>query len=46
LPWLNTKLGAQYTLYRKFNGRTHNYDGAGRDASGNNTLYIYVWTAF
>jgi hypothetical protein len=46
LPWLNTKLGAQYTLYTKFNGRTHNYDGAGRDASGNNTLYIYVWTAF
>jgi len=46
LPWLNTKLGVQYTLFSKFNGRTRNYDTFGRDASNNNTLYIYVWTAF
>jgi hypothetical protein len=46
LPWLNTKLGVQYTLYSKFNGRSSNYDGFGRNASGNNMLYVYVWTAF
>ena len=46
LPWLNTKLGVQYTLYTKFNGRQNNYDGFGRNASGNNMVYLYVWTAF
>lgn len=46
LPWLNTKLGAQYTLYTRFNGRANNYDGFGRNAANNNTLYVYVWTAF
>ncbi len=46
LPWLNTKLGLQYTVYGKFNGSSHNYDGFGRNASDNNTLYIFLWTAF
>jgi hypothetical protein len=46
LPWLNTKLGVQYTIYSKFNGGTRNYDGAGRNASDNNTVFVYVWTAF
>jgi hypothetical protein len=46
LPWLNTKLGVQYTAYMKFNGSSHNYDGFGRNASGNNTLYVFIWTAF
>ncbi len=46
LPWLNTKLGLQYTLYSKFNGRSTNYDGFGRDASDNNLWYAYLWTAF
>jgi hypothetical protein len=46
LPWLNTKLGAQYTMYTKFNGRTHDYDGFRRSASDNNTLFVFVWTAF
>ncbi len=46
MPWLNTKLGLQYTMYTKFNGRVHNYDDFGRNASNNNTLYLYVWTAF
>jgi hypothetical protein len=44
--FLNTKLGVQYTPYTKFNGRSHNYDGAGRDASDNNALFVFVWTAF
>ena len=46
LPWLNTKLGVQYTAFRKFNGASSNYDGSGRNASDNNTLFVFVWTAF
>ncbi len=46
LPWLNTKIGVQYTVYSKFNGRSNNYDGFGRNASDNNLLYVYLWTAF
>ena len=45
-PWQNTRLGAQYVLYGKFNGATTNYDAAGRNASNNNTLYLYLWVAF
>jgi hypothetical protein len=46
LPWLNTKLQTQYVGYQKFNGGTSNYDGSGRSASSNNTLYLLVWIAF
>jgi hypothetical protein len=46
LLFLNTKLGVQYTPYMQFNGRSHNYDGAGRNASDNNALFVFVWTAF
>ncbi len=45
LPWLNTKIGAQYIAYNKFNGASDNYDGSGRKASDNNTLYISLWLA-
>ena len=45
-PWLNLKLGVQYTLYTEFNGGTSNYDGFGRNASDNNTLYAFAWLAF
>jgi hypothetical protein len=38
LPWLNTRLTAQYVVYTKFNGARNNYDGSGRNASDNNTL--------
>ena len=44
-PWLNVRLGLQYTFYTRFSGRVHNVDGAGRNASDNNTLYFYVWMA-
>jgi hypothetical protein len=30
----------QYVLYNKFNGAHTNYDGSGRDAADNNTLYF------
>jgi hypothetical protein len=46
LPWLNTKLQLQYVGYEKFNGQKTNYDGAGRNASDNNTLYALVWLNF
>jgi hypothetical protein len=45
-PWQNTRLGLQYVAYQKFNGASNGYDGAGRNASDNNTLYAYLWFAF
>jgi hypothetical protein len=45
-PWLNVKFGLQYTYYTRFNGGTNNYDGAGDNASGANTLYAFAWLAF
>lgn len=44
--WQNTRLGLQYTAYATFNGSKTSYDGAGRSASGNNTLYLLVWMVF
>jgi hypothetical protein len=46
LPWLNVKLSLQYTHYMKFNGGTTNYDGFGRNASDNDTLYLLLWFAY
>jgi hypothetical protein len=46
LPWLNTKLLAQYIGYQKFNGGSGNYDGYGRSAADNNTFYMLVWLVF
>jgi hypothetical protein len=46
LPWLNTKLSLQYTWYSKFNGGSSNYDGVGRNASDNDTLYLVLWFAY
>ena len=39
-----TQLAVQYTFYTKFNGARTNYDGFGRRASDNNTLYLLAWT--
>jgi hypothetical protein len=39
-PWQNVQLSAQYTGYTRFNGAQNNYDGAGRSASSNNTVYL------
>ncbi|HCY75133.1 MAG TPA: cytochrome C [Ignavibacteriales bacterium] len=46
LPWLNTKFSVQYVAYNKFNGSGDNYDGAGRNASDNNSFYLLAWLAF
>jgi hypothetical protein len=45
-PWANLKLGIQYTIYTQFNGGGSNYDGFGRNAGNNNTLFLFAWTAF
>jgi hypothetical protein len=56
LNWLFSLTGAethrtnrlvlQYTAYSKFNGAKHNYDGFGRNAKDNNTLYLLGWFLF
>ena len=45
-PWYNTRFSAQYKVYSKFNGAASNYDGFGRDAQANNSLYLNVWLMF
>ena len=44
--WDKYKFALQYTAYTKFNGSSSNYDGSGRDASDNNTLYALIWLMF
>jgi hypothetical protein len=45
-PVQNIDLALQYTGYWRFNGAGTNYDGAGRDASANNTLYVLARFVF
>lgn len=46
MPWQNLRLQGQFVAYKKFNGGTTNYDGSGRNASNNNTLYVVAWLLF
>jgi len=46
IPVQYVRVGAQYTAYNKFNGASSNYDGFGRNASNNNTLFLYLWAAY
>ena len=41
----NLRAGLQYTLYTKFDGASTNYDGFGRNASDNDTVRLFIWTA-
>jgi hypothetical protein len=45
-PIQNLQLAAQYTAYTNFNGGTTNYDGSGRNASDNNTIYLLARLIF
>lgn len=45
-PRFNARLGLQYTMYGKFNGRRHNFDLAGANAPDNNALRVFTWIAF
>jgi hypothetical protein len=42
----NMRVGLQYTLYNEFNGASSNFDGAGSNASDNDTLRIFTWIAY
>ncbi len=46
MPRQNVRVGAQYFTYDRYQGARTNYDGAGRDASANNTLFVYGWLAY
>ena len=44
-PWVNIRVGLQYTGFLHFNGGNSNYDGFGRSASQNNNLFLFSWMA-
>ena len=46
LPKRDIRLTLQYTAYTKFNGAKNDYDGFGRSAKDNNTLYLLAWLMF
>lgn len=45
-PRFNTRIGAQYTAYTKFNGASSDFDGAGANPGDNNTFRVFVWVAY
>lgn len=46
IPVQYVRVGMQYTTYSKYNGAATNYDGLGRDAKDNNTVFFYIWGAY
>ena len=46
IPSQNIRVGLQFNMYTKYMGAANNYDGNGRNASDNDTTYLYFWTAF
>jgi hypothetical protein len=46
LPVQYVRVGVQYTAYNKFNGASTNYDGLGRNARDNNSLFVYIWGVY
>ena len=46
MPIQNVRVGAQYTAYSRYNGAAINYEGLGRDARDNNTVFLYTWLAY
>lgn len=45
-PQQNIDLAFQYTGYTRFNGSSTNYDAAGRNANGNNSVYLLARFVF
>lgn len=47
LDWLpgapQAKLALRYTAYTRFNGARDDYDGFGRDANDNNSVFLLAW---
>lgn len=46
MPLQNIRIGLQFTGYVKYNGARLNYDGFGRNARDNNSLFLYAWAAY
>ncbi|CAE6804354.1 hypothetical protein R75461_05344 [Paraburkholderia nemoris] len=46
IPVQNIRVGLQYTHFTKYLGSRSNYDGNGRNASDNDTLFVYLWAAY
>ena len=44
--YINVRFAAQYLAYTLFDGAAKNYDGSGRNASDNNTLYFNSQLSF
>jgi hypothetical protein len=53
-PWLNARIGVNYTHYNKLDGSISNFNGEGsptppppsRNPGDNDTTYVYTWIAF
>jgi len=45
-PVQNIDINLNYSGYRKFNGAISDYDGANRNASDNNTVFMALWVSF
>lgn len=45
-PVQNVRLAFQYTAYTTFNGSGTNYDGSGRNARDNNSVYLHLGIIF
>ena len=43
LPIQSVKTAVRYTAYQQFNGARTNYDGFGRNAKDNNSVFLLVW---
>jgi hypothetical protein len=46
MPVQYVRVGLQFTTYNKFNGASTNYDGFGRNARDNNSLFLYIWGVY
>ncbi len=42
-PGQNFQIALQYRGFITYNGASSNYDGNGRNASDNNTIYAFIW---
>lgn len=45
-PVENLRIGTQYYAFNRFHGASTNYDGMGRNARDNNTVFLYAWAAY
>jgi hypothetical protein len=45
-PYINFRLGAQFTHYLHFNGAGADYNGDGRNANKNDTFLLFLWLAY